>query len=224
MKEKEQALRDSERRLAEIIDFLPDATFVIDIDSKITAWNRAMEEMSGIPSKDIIGKRNYEYGVSFGNRHPSGIDMLDRPGRNGAGRLHVHTREGEILVYESYIPTSNPRGPICGEPSEGSTDSTGNQIGAIESIRDITFSKRMEERLLASVAEKTTSDEGDYHRVKKNFQMIAGLLALQADQVLEEGTKTLFQRSRGTYSCAGPNSRDAVQFRKPCSNPNGWLP
>ena len=40
-KRSSEALKDSERRLSDIIDFLPDATFVIDRDGKVISWNRA---------------------------------------------------------------------------------------------------------------------------------------------------------------------------------------
>lgn len=43
----EEALRESERRLADIIDFLPIATMVIDGEGRVTAWNRAMETVTG---------------------------------------------------------------------------------------------------------------------------------------------------------------------------------
>jgi PAS domain S-box-containing protein len=43
----EEARRESERRLADIIDFLPDATLAIDRRGKVIAWNRAIEEMTG---------------------------------------------------------------------------------------------------------------------------------------------------------------------------------
>ena len=36
------------QRLMDIIEFLPDATFVIDQDKKVIAWNKAIEEMTGI--------------------------------------------------------------------------------------------------------------------------------------------------------------------------------
>jgi PAS domain S-box-containing protein len=38
----EEALRDSERQLGEIINFLPDPTFVIDAEGKVIAWNFAI--------------------------------------------------------------------------------------------------------------------------------------------------------------------------------------
>jgi PAS domain-containing protein len=40
-KQVEYALKDSERRLADIINFLPDATFVIDREGRVIAWNKA---------------------------------------------------------------------------------------------------------------------------------------------------------------------------------------
>ena len=44
----ETSIRDHERREADIINFLPDATFAIDTSGVVIAWNRAMEKMTGI--------------------------------------------------------------------------------------------------------------------------------------------------------------------------------
>lgn len=52
----EEAVKESERRLSDIIDFLPDATFAIDTEGHVIAWNKAIEEMTGIPASDIIGR------------------------------------------------------------------------------------------------------------------------------------------------------------------------
>jgi len=43
----EISIRDLERKEADIINFLPDATFAIDRSGTTIAWNRAMEEMTG---------------------------------------------------------------------------------------------------------------------------------------------------------------------------------
>ncbi|MFW9899135.1 MAG: PAS domain-containing protein, partial [Candidatus Thorarchaeota archaeon] len=37
-------------------DLLPDATFILDKDEKIIGWNRGMEELTNIKTKDMIGK------------------------------------------------------------------------------------------------------------------------------------------------------------------------
>ena len=54
----EAAMLDSERRMADIINFLPDATFVINKQAAVIAWNRAIEKMTGIRAGDILGKDN----------------------------------------------------------------------------------------------------------------------------------------------------------------------
>ena len=61
----EKLARDTERRLSDIINFLPDATFAIDMAGKVIAWNRAVEELTGVPASDMLGKGNYEYPSRF---------------------------------------------------------------------------------------------------------------------------------------------------------------
>ncbi|MCX6690553.1 MAG: PAS domain-containing protein [Methanoregula sp.] len=76
-KQAEKALQDSERRFADIISFIPDATVAIDREGKIIAWNRAIEEMTGVKAADIIGKGDYEYSLAFyGHRRPILIDLI----------------------------------------------------------------------------------------------------------------------------------------------------
>ena len=55
-KQYEEKMRAAHQRLMDIIEFLPDATLVIDHDKKVIAWNRAIEEMTGVQKKDMIGK------------------------------------------------------------------------------------------------------------------------------------------------------------------------
>ena len=65
------------RQLMDIIDFLPDATFVIDKNRKVIAWNRAIEEMTGVKKQDIIGKGDYAYGSSLLWRATTDSGRLD---------------------------------------------------------------------------------------------------------------------------------------------------
>ncbi|MCG6538168.1 MAG: PAS domain S-box protein, partial [Syntrophales bacterium LBB04] len=55
----ERALKDSERRLTDIINFLPDATFAIDRQGTVIAWNKAIEEMTGVKAADMLGMGNF---------------------------------------------------------------------------------------------------------------------------------------------------------------------
>jgi len=66
-----------EERLFDIIEFLPDATFVIDADKKVVAWNKAIEEMTGVSKEEMIGKGDYAYAEPFyGKKRPILIDLI----------------------------------------------------------------------------------------------------------------------------------------------------
>ncbi|HMK15624.1 MAG TPA: PAS domain S-box protein, partial [Methanomicrobiales archaeon] len=49
--EAERAVERERQELLDIIEFLPDATFVIDRDRKVIAWNRAIETLTGVPKE-----------------------------------------------------------------------------------------------------------------------------------------------------------------------------
>ncbi|MDD1695720.1 MAG: PAS domain S-box protein, partial [Methanoregula sp.] len=80
LEESERTSRESEHRLNDIINFLPDATFVIDQEGRVITWNKAMEEMTGTKADEILGKGNYEYALPFyGMRRPMLINLVLEP-------------------------------------------------------------------------------------------------------------------------------------------------
>ncbi|MEI6153264.1 MAG: PAS domain S-box protein [Deltaproteobacteria bacterium] len=76
-KKSEEALLSSRKQLSDIIEFLPDATFVIDKDKKVIAWNRALEQLTGVKKEDILGKGDQAYSIPFyGGKRPILIDLV----------------------------------------------------------------------------------------------------------------------------------------------------
>jgi PAS domain S-box-containing protein len=147
-KEAEEALRESKRRFQDIIDFLPDATLVIDREGKVIAWNRAIEAMTGIKAQDILGKGDYEYALPFyGERRPILIDYVFKEEKEFRGKYAQVSRRGETLCGETYVPKLKAGGAYLTAAAGGLYDAAGNLTGAIEIIRDITARKRLEETL-----------------------------------------------------------------------------
>ena len=151
-KRAEEALQESSQRLHDIIDFLPDATFVIDNDKKVIAWNRAMEEMTGIKTEDMLGKGDHAYAVPFyGEPREQLLDLVDIDNEELKQKYTKITRHGDILYAEVFVPALyGGKGAYVWATGAPLFDAKGTRIGAIESIRDITERKHMEESLKAS--------------------------------------------------------------------------
>lgn len=60
-----EQLQENTRKLETIIEFLPDATFIVDKDKKVVFWNKAMEKMTGCPRTEMIGKGGMQYAFPF---------------------------------------------------------------------------------------------------------------------------------------------------------------
>ena len=158
----EEELRVAHQRLSDIIDFLPDATFVIDREKRVVAWNKAIEEMTGVKKEEILGKGDYAYAVPFyGEPRPITIDLLfERNEEMEKTYGHVQ-REGSKLSMEVYVPkTYRGRGAYLSATASPLFDREGNVVGAIESIRDTTEQKRIEKALQESEERYRVAIEG----------------------------------------------------------------
>lgn len=136
----EEQARHAYQQLLDIVDFLPDATFVVDKEKRVIAWNRAIENMTGLKKDDVIGQGDFVYSIPFyGERRPILIDLIDDDLDVVSRNYSEIKREGRTLFAESHVPSFRNGGrryfwgiatPLF--------DKQGNQVGGIESIRDIT--------------------------------------------------------------------------------------
>ena len=150
-KEAERSKQDSEQRLSDIIDFLPDATFAIDRAGTVIAWNRAVEEMTGVPSSAMLGKGDRDYAVPFyGTKRPILIDLVNEPD-DAISPFYSHiSRDSSVLTAEAEISGRNGEKISVLVKACPLYNQQGERVGAIESIRDITAQKRSEEAIARS--------------------------------------------------------------------------
>ncbi len=153
--EREQAVQASlagQQRLFNIIEFLPDATFVIDQDKRVVAWNRACELLTGIKKEALLGQGEYAYAEPFyGVRHPILIDLLDTPLPEQDAKYEYISRSGGTIQAESFLPRlKGGQGAHLWGIAAPLFDQEGRRCGAIEVIRDVTEQKRIEQALRES--------------------------------------------------------------------------
>jgi PAS domain S-box-containing protein len=165
-KRAEEEIVRSRRSLADILSFLPDATFVIDLEGKVIAWNSAMELLTSIPADSMLGKANYEYALPFyKERRPMLADLVFMPEAEIEKKYNTVERNVDTLVVDVFIPDFRAGGAYFWAKASPLYDpNTGNIIGAIETIRDITERREMEGRLARSNAELQIAAE-----IQKSF-------------------------------------------------------
>ncbi len=182
----EAALRESERQMSQIIDFLPDAVLVIDNEGRVVFWNRKLEALSGAKAEDMLGKGDQEYAIPFfGERREILIDLALRPPSELDGKYEQIQRDGDIISGENYVPNLKSRDG--GEAylfgiATPLFDSNGETIGAIECILDITDRKRAEVELeeAKEIAEAAAKSKADFlanmsHEIRTPMNAIIGM-------------------------------------------------
>lgn len=147
----EAEMKKAHRQLLDIIEFLPDATFVIDRSKRVIAWNRALERMTGVRKEEILGKGGQAYSLPFhGERRPVLIDLINES-HPEIEKLYdfIHRDPDGTLRAEVFVPSlyggtgayvAVTAAPLLGED--------GRRYGAIESVRDITERKKSQAEIM----------------------------------------------------------------------------
>ncbi len=182
-KRAEEDLRATHQRLFDIIEFLPDATFVIDKEKKVVAWNRACEEMTGVGKEGIIGKGDFAYAVPFyGVRRPLLIDYVTMDSDELSQEYQSIRRNGDRLYGEAFVPAAyNGRGAFLAGHAAPLFDKKGNMVGAIESLFDKTGFKHLESQLrqaqkMEAIGTLTGGIAHDFNNILTALLGYAGLL------------------------------------------------
>jgi DNA-binding CsgD family transcriptional regulator len=137
---------DHSNAFSKVIEFLPDATFVIDREGKVIAWNRAIEKMTGVPKEEILGKGEHVYAIGFyGKPVPMLIDLVLNRSSERPECYDSTDWKGNTLFAECWMGNLFGRGnSYLRGAASALYDYEGNIIGAFETIRDITDWKKLE--------------------------------------------------------------------------------
>jgi PAS domain S-box-containing protein len=233
----EEALRESEQRLSDIIDFLPDATFAVDREGKVIAWNRAIEEMTGVLKAEMIGKGNYDYSVPFYGKHrPILIDLIFMDRKEIEDKYYFVLRKEDQLIAETFIPRLNGNDDVfLWGIASPLYDRSGCIVGAIESIRDITRYKQFEEDLkntnlqletagkhaqqMAKMAEQANAAKSEFlanmsHEIRTPLNGVIGMIGLLLDLGLDAEQREYVEIARISGEMLLSLINDILDFSK----------
>ena len=140
----EEETQRAYRQLNDIIEFLPDATFVVDKDKRVIAWNLAIEKMTGVAKESILGKGDYAYAEPFyGVRRPTLIDFIDKDETELRANYDYVQKNGRTIFAQVTLPAlGNHDTRFVSSTASPLLDVYGNHVGSIQSIRDLTENRR----------------------------------------------------------------------------------
>ncbi len=222
LKRAQVAAQELQQRLADIINFMPDPVFVIDHEGKVIAWNRAIEEMTGTPAQEMLGKGNYEYAVPFyGQRRPILIDLVRLPDEELLKNYAHIKREGEVLRGETYVSCLKGQPAYLMATASALRGSTGDVVAAIEVIRDLTERARMEQDLhrAKEAAEAATQAKSAFlatmsHEIRTPMNAVIGMTGLLLDTPLQPEQREFAETIRTSGDALLTIINDILDFSK----------
>jgi DNA-binding CsgD family transcriptional regulator len=148
--ESQGSLEAARQQLQSILDFYPDAIFIVNQHGKVLVWNKAIEELTGVSRENILGSDGYKHAVSFyGETEPLLIDLALKLRNVSAEYPIQHGPENRTFLAEAFVPELfGGRGGYIQATASPLFESNGKLVGAVEFIRDITGYKRLESTLL----------------------------------------------------------------------------
>ncbi len=132
---KAEILRDSRRYLDHILERLPVPIFVLDHSHRVIEWNRACQDISGIPAREILGKRVWK-GFFMDNEGSLADKMLDDPEGFSGGDSATSMTESGRFSSEGFLPylKGGTRVIMSTAPIR---DQEGKVRGVVQAIQDM---------------------------------------------------------------------------------------
>lgn len=145
----EEKLKVSYKQLEDIIEFLPDATLIIDKERNVVAWNLAIEEMTGIEKAAMIGKHYSNSAFAFyGEERQFLVDLVFQKNDALASKYKYIEQKNNKFYAEAWASKLyGGKGAYIWIVVSPLLDPKGAIIGGIESIRDITERVNSENKL-----------------------------------------------------------------------------
>ncbi len=151
-KRTEKAIPENEQRLHSIIGGSPIPAFMIGKDHRIIYWNKALEELTSIKARKVIGT-NQQWRAFYKKKRPCMADLLvdhkiDDVSRWYKGKYIKSNLLDEAYEATDFFPELGEKGKWLRFTAAIIRDVAGQLVGAIETLEDITARKKAEEALL----------------------------------------------------------------------------
>jgi PAS domain S-box-containing protein len=162
----EQALSDSEQKLASVVFGSPIPQFVIDENHVVTHWNKALEMVSGIKAEEVVGTRHH-WRAFYRSERPCIADLVldmaveEIPKWYRDAEWKQETKDN-VYNYKTmaFFEGLGEKGKWLCLSAAALKDAKGKLVGAVETLEDVT-----EHKIVEDASRKA---EERYHNVSNN--------------------------------------------------------
>jgi len=150
----EVELRESEERSRQIFEQSPIPKFVIDKNHEVIVWNKALEVLTGVSSKKMLGTKN-QWKPFYPKKRFVMADLILSGKISEIYKLYKGKEWKSKLIKDAYeridfFPSIGKSGVWLHFTAAPLRDSDGKVIGALETIENITVQKNTEIELQKS--------------------------------------------------------------------------
>lgn len=154
------SLHEGEHILREVFESSPIPTFVIDKEHRVIYWNRALEVLSGLKAREIIGSRDH-WKAFYLEPRPTIADLIVDEFHQQIPRWYSGKYSRSNLIEDAYEVTDfftvlEGNGRWLRFTASALKNTKGDIIGAMETLEDITARKLAEDALRESEARYRT--------------------------------------------------------------------
>ena len=183
----EDALRDSEAKLASTLNSIGDGVLATDLQGAVTLMNPVAEQLTGFSHLEAVGHRVDEiYRVcSEKTREPMATPIADLAVGVAAVAPHARlvARDGhQLLISQCAAPIRKP---------------TGEVVGVVVAFRDVTAQKELQEQLLLSdrMVSLGTLAAGVAHEINNPLAALIGNLDVLMGELTRKPREVLLPAS-----------------------------
>ncbi len=180
-KKAENFLREQQRFTENVIMGSAIATFVLDADHRVLIWNKACEELTGVPAADMVGTVN-QWKTFYDHERPVLADIVLGREPEKLALLYSDISTSELLPEglhaEDWLRNMNGKDRYVVFDAAPIRDSSGKIIAAVETLQDITERKTLENQLYRSkqdwedtfnsITDMVTVHDEDYNIILAN--------------------------------------------------------
>ncbi len=195
----EEELKESEQRLYSILQNSPIPAFVIGKDHRVIFWNHALVELSKIPAGEVLGTTQH-WRAFYKKERPCMADLLvdSEIGRIPKWYTDKYTKSNlldEAFEATDFFPDLGEDGKWLRFTAATIRDASGNRVGALETLEDITERMKAEEELnkirrlesLGTLASGIAQDFDLLLSAMLRNIFLAKISIDEEDKILEEG-------------------------------------